>query len=268
FQIRRSNTSATPGTTLNGGELGYSFNTNSLFIGAQTGVGTAGFRIGGSNYAYLYQSGVPGVLTANAVPITDANSYMNNTFTQGLVVQTSTASAPSVFINSVSNTGNSSQIGANTSGGGMGTEFATTAAISGYVVNYVAAHGATPTAGGSNTQIQFNDSTVFNGQAGFTYTKTTNTVFVGNTIQAGAGPGFTANNILTNAAALNVVGQTNTATAYVTTSINVGTAFTANTLLTNTNNLNVVNQVNAATLYATTTANVGTLQLTTTQVII
>ena len=37
---------------------------------------------------------------------------------------------------------------------------------------------------GTNTQIQFNDSGVANGSAGFTFTKSSNNLFVGNTVQA------------------------------------------------------------------------------------
>jgi hypothetical protein len=69
---------------------------------------------------------------------------------------------------------------------------------------------------------------------------------------------FTANTLLANAVALNVVNQTNTATLFVTTSANVGTAFTANSTVANAIALNVVNQTNTATLFVTTSANVGT----------
>ena len=226
LQIRRSNTSVTPGVILSDGEFGYSYSTNSLFIGAQSGIGFAGLRIGGTAYSYLYQAGVPGVLTANAVPITDANSFLSNVFTQGLVIQTST-STPTLLINSISNSG-AAYLGANTLGGGIGTELVTSTAITGYVVNRLGAL----TSVSANQQIQFNDSGSFNGLAGFTYNKATNTVFVGNTLSIGTG--FTANATLVNATAINVVNQINAAS------------------------LNIVNQINAATLYASSTANVGT----------
>lgn len=83
-----------------------------------------------------------------------------------------------------------------------------------------------PEAVGGNTQVQFNDSFVLTGNAGFTYNKTTNTVTVANTIIVGTTA--TVNGSLANLQALNVVNQTNTTTLYVTTSANVGTAFTAN----------------------------------------
>ncbi len=41
-------------------------------------------------------------------------------------------------------------------------------------------------AGGTNTQVQFNDSASFLGLAGFTYNKDTNNVFIGNTVTVGA----------------------------------------------------------------------------------
>lgn len=39
---------------------------------------------------------------------------------------------------------------------------------------------------GSNTQVQFNDSGVANASAGFTFDKTTNTLFIGNTVNVGS----------------------------------------------------------------------------------
>jgi hypothetical protein len=180
FQIRRSNTSANPGTTLNSGELAYSFNTNNLFIGAQTGVGTAGFMIGGAKYVYVSQAGAPGVQTANAVPILDANSYVGNVFTQGLGIQVSVSGTPTVFVNTISNSGGS-YLGANSSGGGMGTELATTAAISSYVTTKLSGS----VTGGTNTQVQFNNSGSFGASSGFTFNYATNTAVVSNALSIG-----------------------------------------------------------------------------------
>jgi hypothetical protein len=114
--------------------------------------------------------------------------------------------------------------------------------------------------GGTNTQVQFNDSGSFGATAGFTFNKTTNTVAIGNTITVGTTS--TVNGSLANLQALNVVNQTNTGTLFVTTSANVGTAFTTNSTLTNTVALNVVNQTNTATLFVTTSANVGSFGTT------
>jgi hypothetical protein len=114
--------------------------------------------------------------------------------------------------------------------------------------------------GGTNTQVQFNDSGSFGATAGFTFNKTTNTAAIGNTITVGTTS--TVNGSLANLQALNVVNQTNTGTLFVTTSANVGTAFTANSTLTNTVALNVVNQTNTSTLFVTTSANVGSFGTT------
>jgi hypothetical protein len=50
---------------------------------------------------------------------------------------------------------------------------------------YFGSSGGTP--GGSNTQVQFNDSDTFGGVAGFTFDKTSNTLTVGTVIQSGIG---------------------------------------------------------------------------------
>ena len=100
IQIRRSNTSSTPANTLTSGELAYTYAANSLYIGAQTGISGAGFKVGGAKYIYLDRASV-GNLTANAVVIADGNSFVSNTFTSGLVISQSTDS-PALVINSVS----------------------------------------------------------------------------------------------------------------------------------------------------------------------
>jgi len=142
MQIRRSNTSSTPGTTLFGGELAYSYAGNNLFIGAQTGVGTAATKIGGAKFAYVDQS-TPGTLTANAAKITDANAFISNTYTVGLFVAPSIASpvanATAALITSISPNGTSSQLGA--SAGGSNTELVTSWAIKTYVDGKVAGAG-------------------------------------------------------------------------------------------------------------------------------
>lgn len=51
--------------------------------------------------------------------------------------------------------------------------------------------GASISIGGANTQIQFNDSSALGASGGLTFNKTSNTLFVGNTLTIGAG--FTAN---------------------------------------------------------------------------
>jgi hypothetical protein len=85
MRIRRSTTAATPGTVLANGELAYSYNSNSMFIGAQTGPGVAGIRIAGNKFAHVHDS-TPGTLGANVVIITEANSFVSNLFSVGLFV--------------------------------------------------------------------------------------------------------------------------------------------------------------------------------------
>jgi hypothetical protein len=175
IQIKRSVATATPTTTLNAGELAYSYASNSMFIGAQTGVGATGFKIGGAKYSYLDQAGNPGVQTANAVVILDANAFQSNVYTTTLVVQnpsSGTITAP--VINVISNFANLSVLGSNTSGGGAPYELATTSAM----VTYVS--GRTGAAVGSNGQFLFNNSGIVTGSANFTFDYTSNTITVGN----------------------------------------------------------------------------------------
>jgi mucin-19 len=95
---------------------------------------------------------------------------------------------------------------------------------------------------GSNTQIQFNDSGVANAVAGFTFDKTSNTVYVGNSIYINS----TANaqvfsidgNFIANATGLYHIGTVNAA------SYTVGSSFTANSTIVNAAGLSVVGQAN------------------------
>ena len=140
IQIRRSNTSSTPGTTLYGGELAYSYSGNNLFIGAQTGVGTAATKIAGAKFGYVDQS-TPGTLTANAAVIVDTNAFISNTFTAGLFIASSiaspTANATAALITSISPQYTAGQLGA--TAGGSNTELVTSWAIKNYVDNKTAA---------------------------------------------------------------------------------------------------------------------------------
>jgi hypothetical protein len=183
-QVRRSNTSASPGTILAAGELAYSYNTvtQALYMGSNAGVGSSPILIAGQKYNWLQQAntGTPGAQTANATVITDGNSFVYNVFSQGLILGSSVSgpagNATMAFVSSISNTGNSTQIGANASGGGIGTELATTAAISAYVL----AKTSGSSVSGSNTQIQFNNSAAFGSDANFTFDNVTDILHIGN----------------------------------------------------------------------------------------
>lgn len=112
---------------------------------------------------------------------------------------------------------------------------------------------------GSNTQVQFNDSGVANATAGFTFDKSTNNLFVANSISTTTLFGNVSGTYAT------LSGQVNTGTLYVTTSANVGTYFTVNSSSANINvntslggelltlNSNVVFNANVTTNGALTT---------------
>jgi hypothetical protein len=134
IQIRRSNTSATPGTTLYSGELAYSYSGNNLFIGAQTGIGVAATKIAGAKFGFVDNS-TAGSLTANAAVIVDSNAFISNTYTAGLFVASSIASpvanATAALITSITPQANATQLGA--TAGGSNTELVTSFAIKTYV---------------------------------------------------------------------------------------------------------------------------------------
>ena len=147
LQVKRSATTAIPGS-LSNGELAYSGNgvSNSLFIGHPDG-STGVIRIAGGKYPYLHQAGSPGVVTANAVVILDANGYTANVRSSGLFVSTSisspAANATAALITSISPQYTAGQLGSSVDG--SNTELATTWAIKSYVDNKTSA-GSTNTA--------------------------------------------------------------------------------------------------------------------------
>jgi hypothetical protein len=177
IQIKRSTSTAIP-SSLAAGELAYSSEStsNSLFIGAPAGGGI--YRIAGGKYSFLHQAGNPGVLTSNAVIITDVNSFVTNTYTQGLVITPSSGSGPSgndAFVNSISKFSNTSYLGSSSTG--SNNELVTSWAIKNYV-DGVAIAATTPA--GSNQQFQYNDSGTIAGTSNFKYNKDTGIVTVGN----------------------------------------------------------------------------------------
>ena len=183
IQIRRSNTSSSPANTLTSGELAYTYAANSLYIGAQTGISGAGFKVGGAKYIYLDRASV-GNLTANAVVIADGNSFVSNTFTSGLVISQSTAS-PALVINSVSDANYSNTVLGTLQGN---NELVTANAIAHYVQTSILSGGVYANgapSSGSNGAIQYNNqSSGFNTIAGapnMIYDNVAGTLKVGNT---------------------------------------------------------------------------------------
>jgi cytoskeletal protein CcmA (bactofilin family) len=94
IQIKRSESTDAPSSLANG-ELAYSFTSsaNSLYIGdPRAGTPGSPLRMGGGKYKFLHQSALQtgkdegGVLTANAVVITNANNYLDQFKTNTIVI--------------------------------------------------------------------------------------------------------------------------------------------------------------------------------------
>jgi hypothetical protein len=155
---------------------------------------------------------VPGTLTPNQALVANATSGIDKIITSNAVITT---------------------LWANGSGGAAGQTL---------VSNGSGVYWGTGTSG-ANTEVQFNDSGVANGSAGFTFNKASNTLFVANTIQtnnfSGNGASITSVNAATvggnTAANLNTYADNKAANAYSnavsytdTVIGNVNTAITAN----------------------------------------
>ena len=75
IRFRRSNTTPTPTTILMSGEPAFSYASNNLFIGAQSGIGTTAVLIGGVAYQYVNTGALtPGTLnvSSSSVPVLNA----------------------------------------------------------------------------------------------------------------------------------------------------------------------------------------------------
>lgn len=171
IQIKRSYSTAAPvDGSLDAGELAYSFlsSSNSLFIGAIEG----SIRIAGTKYTWLHQSNTvsPGALTANAVVITNGNSYVTEWKTNKLVVG---ADGTTVNVSTISTSANSTQLGG--SAGGSNTELVTSYAVKTYIDGKTAALGGAV----GNTQVVYSNGSSFVGSNAFAYDIATNTVSVG-----------------------------------------------------------------------------------------
>lgn len=146
IQIKRSLNTANPGSLANG-ELAYTANGDILFIGSNGQLKA----IGGAR--------TPGTLTANQALVANNTGGIDKVIVANLVPN---------FITANGGLGSTNQVLA--SGGPGANAFWYTIPLG---------------VGGSDTQVQFNDSGVLTGSAGFTFNKTTNTIAVGNTVIAG-----------------------------------------------------------------------------------
>ena len=122
IQIRRSNTTTAPASLANG-EIAYSFaaTSNTLWIGDPKNVvpGTP-LRIAGGKYAFLHQSTLQGtdeggVLTANAVVITNANNFLDQFKTNTIVVgpDGTTNAAATLVVSGTANISGNTTVGGN-----------------------------------------------------------------------------------------------------------------------------------------------------------
>lgn len=249
IQIKRSNTSATPANTLVSGELAYSYNSNALFIGAQTGISAAGFKVGGSKFGFL-DNASQGVLTANAAQIVDANAFISNTYTSGLFVAPSIASpvanSTAALITSISPSATGSQLGA--TAGGSNTELVTSWAIKTYVDGKSAASSV-------NTAAQYAWTNTHTFGANVSYITTGTVVAFGNStvavaISANGSNGTSGQSLLSNGTSVywgTPTGLFSNGTAYI---FSAPQTFNANVVLTSGNTTNFL-QV------GTTTTNVS-----------
>lgn len=173
IQIKRSSSTSTPASLANG-EIAYSFadSSNSLFVGDQRNIvpGTP-LRIAGGKYSFLHQtnliSGSGGQLTANAVVITNANSFLNQFKTNTLVVgPDGTTNASATFV--VDGTAN---VSGNVTLGGAVTTISGNLVLSGVMSNTVGNGAFLWTS--NNIQLSSNSSVIGLGiAANDTYTTT------------------------------------------------------------------------------------------------
>lgn len=182
-------------TGLSNGELAFTQASNTLYIGLPDGSGV--LRVGGAQY--------PGTLTANHALVANSTSGIDKVIVANAVITSLVANG--------SAGSNGQVLVVNSSGGvywGTGTS-------------------------GSNTYVQFNDSGVANGVAGFTFVKTSNTLAIGNTI--------TTNNLFG-------------------TTVNAATLSVSTSFIANTGGVFVSSGVNAATFSVGSNFNVNSSQVT------
>lgn len=90
IKIKRSDSTATPGSGLAKGELGYSYNSNKLFIGD----GSTFDVIGGQTYVQLVDH-TAGTLTASSALIVDANKKIDDLLVDNIQINGNTISTGS-----------------------------------------------------------------------------------------------------------------------------------------------------------------------------
>jgi len=177
IQIRRSTETAVP-SSLQPGELAYTSNGEVLFIGSVKGTDTANVvAIGGIRN--------PGTLTANQALVANSTSGIDKVIVANLV-------ATQVYANGAHGTNGQLLVS-----GGSGN------------VHWINANTLSTSAGGSNSQVQFNNNSIFAGDVDFTFDTATNKLSVGGGVLAGNGGSFV---IGSNSAVINSTGVFTTGT--------------------------------------------------------
>lgn len=185
IQIKRSLNTATPASLANG-ELAFTSNGGILFIGANGGI----VPIAGTRN--------PGTLTANQALVANATSGIDKVIVANAVI---------------------SRVWANGSHGSAG--FVLTSGGTSDNAYWVSAATLATSPGGSNTNIQYNDSNTLAGATGFNFDKTTNNVTIANTLTVGSATVNTTNYSGTSNNATHAYGKTES-------NLNVNNALTAN----------------------------------------
>jgi len=189
IQIKRSLTTAQPGSLANG-ELAYTANGDVLYVGSNGSI----VAIGGARN--------PGVLTANQALVANSTSWMDSVKAANLVTQ-------KVYAN-----------------GEFGTAgYVLASCGTGSNAYWVSTGTLATSPGGTNTQVQFNDSGVLAASAGFTFNKDSNTLNVSNTVTVGA-------NVSLSTSALSI-GNSTVNTAVNSSSVTTGTITATTAALTN-----------------------------------
>lgn len=160
IQVKRSTTTRTP-PALEFGEFAYTTNGDLLWMGQEAANTANVVAIGGKRN--------PGVLTANQAIVVDGNKMIDTVMLGNSTVN---AVANSTSLKVSNSTSNST------------FTIPTSAQWSGNFFLHANGSWATPAGvqGGSNTQLQFNDSGTAGASAGLTFDKSSNTLTVGNTL--------------------------------------------------------------------------------------
>jgi len=159
IQIKRSTTTATP-TTLVAGEIAYSFNSNSFFIGDPQNSNSA-LRIGGGDFTYIYDV-TPGTLAGNKAIVTNSSSFVDDFKTASITIGSNTATSI-----------------ANTIGTGSGEALATTAAVKALINDELGGFNTTITLSadsGANDVYTTGETLTFTGNTGITTTVSDNQI--------------------------------------------------------------------------------------------